>query len=215
MTVPTTVTFGELGPLVTSVDVDNLILGLLKPWIPFHQRWLESERGLAPGFLADPRTYSSVLDDVEFPDAALPALYVTAAETIGRPAMDLEHRWNNAWRVRVSCVTRGQNGTHTRLLAAYMEGCVRRILLAPQDAFDGEIRWLSTNVAPVSDRSGAGRYLSAGIADYAVYADHAVGCDIPTATLPTGSPYPPPTDPYAPLEPLVPVSTVTTEVRPK
>jgi hypothetical protein len=177
MTVPTTVTFGELGPLVTSVDVDNLILGLLKPWIPFHQRWLESERGLAPGFLADPRTYSSVLDDVEFPDAALPALYVTAAETIGRPAMNLEHQWNNA--------------------------------------FDGEIRWLSTNVAPVSDRSGAGRYLSAGIADYAVYADHAVGCDIPTATLPTGSPYPPPTDPYAPLEPLVPVSTVTTEVRPK
>jgi hypothetical protein len=207
-------TYGNLGPLVTNVDVDEIVLKLLRDWFPFHARWLEAERGLEPLFLGEKWTFSSVLDDDEFPDAALPAVYVTSAETIGRPAMDLEHVWNNAWRVRVSCVTRGQNGTHTRRLASYLEGMTRRIMLAPQDAFDGEIRWLATNVAPVSDRTGAGRYLAAGIGDYSVFADHVVGCDIGPG-LPANGPYRPPSDPLAPLEPLVPVSTVTTEVRPK
>jgi hypothetical protein len=207
------VTYGNLGPLVTNVDVDEIVLQLLKDWMPYHARWLEAERGLDPGFLADPATFSSVLDDDEFPDAALPSVLVTSAETVGRPEMNLDHVWNNAWRVRVSCVTRGQNGTHTRRLASYMEGMVRRIMLAPQDAFDGEIRWLATNVAPVSDPTRAGRYLAAGISDYAVYADHVVGCDI-GGGVPDG-PYPPPTDPTAPLEPLVPISTVTTEVQAK
>jgi hypothetical protein len=204
-------TYGNLGPLVTSVDVDEIVCDLLKERIPWHARWLEAERGLESGFLTAPVTFSSVLDDDEFPDRALPAVYVTSAETLGRPEMDLDHVWSIAWRVRVSCVTRGQSGVHTRRLAAYTEGMVRRSMLAPQDIFDGEIRWLATNVAPVADRSGAGRYLAAGIGDYAVYVDRVVGCDIG----PDYGPYEPPTDPTAPLEPLVPVSTVTTEVRPK
>jgi hypothetical protein len=119
-----------------------------------------------------------------------------------------------AWRVRVSSVTRGTNGVHTRRLASYFEGAVRRIMLAPQDLFDGEVRWLRTNVAPVADRSGSGRYLCAGIGDYEVFMDRVVASSMGPA-LPEDAPYPPPSDPLDPVEPLVPVATVTTEVQPK
>jgi hypothetical protein len=208
------VTYADLGPLVVNVDVDEMVINWLRVGFPFHVRWLETERNLGTGFLADPKTFSSTLDDNEFPDLSLPALYVTSAETSGAPMLDAGASYGATWRVRVSCVSRGQNGTHTRRLASYSEGIVRRIMLAPQDEFDGEVRWLSTTVAPVYDRSGAGRYLAAGIADYAVYMDEVVRSSV-AIVPPAGGPYPPPGDPTDPLEPLVPISTITTEVRPK
>jgi hypothetical protein len=208
------VSYGELGPLVTNVDVDEIVLAWLKDWFPYQKAWLEAERELGQDFLGAPVLFSSVLDDIAFPDRDIPAVYVTSAETVGPPQMDRDHSYSAAWRVRVSFVTRGQNGIHTRRLASYGEGVCRRIMLAPQDSFDGEVRWLATNVAPVSDRTGAGRYLAAGISDYSVFMDEVVRSDI-GPRLPTESPYPTPDDPTAPLEPYVPVSVVTTEVRPK
>jgi hypothetical protein len=204
-------TYGTLGELVTNVDVDEIVIGLLKTWMPFHVRWLETERGLEQGFLAEPQVYSSVLEDEEFPDRLIPAVYVTSAETLGNPTMDLTHDWSATWRVRVSCVTRGINGVHTRRLASYLEGMTRRIMLAPQDTFNGEIRWRSTNVAPVYDRSGQGRYLAAGIGDYEVHMDHVVHSTI--GPTPPASIYPPPSDPLDPIEPLVPINDVTIDVR--
>jgi hypothetical protein len=208
-------TYGELGPLITNVDLDEIVIGWLTEWFPYHQRWLEAERGMDPFFLGAPVQISSVMDDEEMPDRALPAVYVTSAETVGAPVMDMDRSWAASWRVRVSAVQRGNNGTHTRRLAAYSEGIVRRIMLAPQDSFDGEVRWLASNVAPVVDRTGGGRYLAAGISDYAVFLDHVVQCGIGPTVPEDMNPYPPPTDPAAPLEPYVPVSTVTTEVRTK
>jgi hypothetical protein len=207
-------TYAHLGPLVTNVDIDEMVKGWLTAWFPFHCRWLEAERGLDQYWLAMPKTFSSVLVDDEFPDRELPAAYVTSAETLGAPAQSLDHSWMATWRVRVSNVVRGANGVDTRRLASYHEGITRRIMLGMQDSFNGEVRWLATNVAPVLDRSGAGRYLAAGVGDYGLVMDEAVQSET-GPTTPDWNPYPPPTDPDAPLEDYVQVTTVTTEVRTK
>lgn len=210
----------DFGPLITEVDIDEAILGLLKYWLPTHLAVIERERDLDVGFLARPRTadYANTLDDLEFPDHRMPAILVTTAQTDGTPEKDGNGFYYAAWNVTVSCVVRGKRPSHTRWLASLYGGAVRRVMLAMPEGvghpgMDGEIRWVGSNLAPVADQSDtAGRYLAASVGRYVAYLDkvawEANGPGIPN------TPYDPadPDNPNDPFEQLVDVASVTTTV---
>lgn len=170
----------NFGPLVVNTDVDAAILQKLELWVPLYLSQLERERNLADP-LVEKRldrppevSYANTLDDDEFPDHILPAVIVTTANTEGEPTKDGNGMYSCAWNVVVSCIVKARTPSETRQLAAWFEGCIRRIMLDDDPPFDGEVRWTGTNTAAVADPTGAGRYLAAGISTYVVYVDQVV-----------------------------------------
>jgi hypothetical protein len=208
--------YAEYGPLLLSTDVDRAIIGMVQLWLPTYLTNFEQERGLPNRTIKRPEisSYSSTLEDVEFPDRILPAVFITSSSTDATPEMDGDGNYYAAWHVVVSAITRGQNGQNTRDLASYYEGCIRRILLQQPLPMSGEIRWAATpTIARVTDRSGEGRYLAAGIGRYTAYVDHCVHAGL-GPSIPNGPyPDPDPTQPDEPTVPLVPVTDVTYDVQ--
>jgi hypothetical protein len=211
-----TIVAGDFGPLVVNTDVDEAIINHVKLWLPTYLAQTERERGQSIGRFNRPKdkSYNSVLTDDEFPDHALPAILVTSADTRGDPQKDGNGNYYAAWNVVISCVVRGRNPRETRWLAAQFEGAVRRIMVRQDIPMDGEVRWTGTSVASVNDRSGKGRYLAAGIGTYVFYVDRVL-LEGNGPGYPDNGPYDPPDpvgDPDAPVDPLVEVSSVTTDV---
>lgn len=195
----------DWGPLVIATDVDDAILAVLRQWLPTYLVQGAKERDLDYK-LAEPRTYSNVLESDEFLDHQIPAILVTTADTAkvkGGP----NSKYEATWKVTVSCIVRGRKGTESRFNAAIAEGAARRVMIQKARTNDGplnDIDWVSARVAPISDATGKGRYLAAGIATYNVSTDYAAqgfgGPDIPNADAYLG---------------LATVSEVTTEIDPK
>lgn len=164
----------DFGPLVTNVDVDDAVLDMLKQWMPTYLAQTERERGQSIGRFKRPEeaSYASTLEDDEFPDHKLPAIFVTSANTTGQPDKDGDGLYMASWNVVVSSVVRGRRANEARWIAAMFEGAVRRIMVQQAMPINGEIRWTATNVAPVKDPTPANRPLAAGIGTYVVYVDH-------------------------------------------
>lgn len=213
--------YAQFGPLVVETDVDVAVIETLKVWLPTYLRQVELERDLTAGFLKRPKpsSFANTLEDDEFKDHPFPAIIVTTAQTAGRPTKDGNGNHYAAWNVVVSSITRGRTPPETRALAALYSGCVRR-LLVQQEALGGlagAIDWVASNVAPVADVTGSGRYLAAGINQFSVYIDEVVQSGVgPLEPEPDDSPYPPsdPDDPE-PYNPLALVTLVTTEITAK
>ena len=198
----------DFGPLVLSTDVDDAVVDTLLTWLPTYLFQFEHERGLTPGTLARPAasSISTTLTDDEFPDHMLPSTLVSTAATAGPPKILGGHGGGEqiecVWHTIVSCVVRGRRPLETRQSAARLEGCVRRLLT--QQAGLGDLgkasglraKWIGSNVVPVSDRTAAGRYLAAGIAQFHVSCNVAVqrgymGPRVPETLDAPYLPYPP------------------------
>jgi hypothetical protein len=210
-------TYADYGTLLLTTDVDKAVTEMVKLWLPTYLTNFEQERGLRNRTIKRPEvsSYSSTLEDVEFPDRILPAIMVTSSATDAVPQLDGDGNYYASWLVVISAVTRGQNGQNTRDLASYYEGCIRQIMVQQPLPMDGEIRWAGTpTIARVTDRSGQGRYLAAGIGRYVAYIDKAVHAGV-GPTIPN-SPYPDP-DPVGhpddPTVPLVPVTSVSVDLQ--
>lgn len=212
------------GKLLIETDVDRLVMLRLREWLPTYLAQAERERVLPGRLLARPEagSFQNVLEDDDFPDGKLPLVLVTTARTTEAPQKGRDEagddRWAAAWRVRVSVVVRGRTAPETREVAAVFGGCVRRVLLQQQIDLEGEVWWLGGSVAPIADASDGGRWLAAGVNDFAVLADVVVSGSGPV--LPSvHNPYPAPNTgaPDAPYDPLAPVRQggVTTTITPR
>lgn len=200
-----TIPIADWGPLVIVTDVDEAIKATLEKWLPTYLVQGAKERSLDYK-LPDPKTYSNVLEEDEFMDHQLPAILITTANTASVKG-GANSKYEALWRVKVSCVVRGRKATESRFNAAIFEGAVRRTVLQKSRSSASpvnDVDWVSTQVAPVSDATGKGRYLAAGIATYNVATDYAAqgfgGPDIPNA------------DAYLDL---ATVTDVTTDIEPK
>lgn len=204
----------DFGPLIVETDIDRAVIAQLRLWLPDYLSAVEDERGLSAETLARPRaeSFESTLLDEEFADHALPAILVTTATTDDDPEKDGNGRYYAGWSVVVSSIVRGATPAEVRWVAALFGGSVRR-LLTQQQALGGlasEVVWRRANVAPVDDRSGAGRYLAAGINVFTVYVDGVLDESAGPAQ-PSQPPYE--TDPGGgPYEPLATVGEVTAQI---
>ncbi len=205
----TTTGIADWGPLVIATDVDQAVIDVLKEWVPTYLLKTAAERGLPAGDddrqMTGPRTYTNVLTDDEFMDHQIPMVLVTTSETQkvkGGP----NSQYEATWQTRVSAVVRGRNAAESKLFAALYEGAIRRAMTQRCRGVGpvNESKWIATKTAPVSDPSGKGRYLAAGMGTYNVSTDFAAqgfgGPDTPNA------------DVYLPL---ATVTDVTTEVEAK
>jgi hypothetical protein len=197
----------EFGPLVTTVDVDEAVIATLQEWLPTYLDQIEIERELGAGYLPRPKleAYANTLDSAEFLDHTLPAVIVTTAATANPPEITNDFSYITNWKMTVSCILRGR-GTRpaeARRNAALFEGSVRRLLIQ-QGAIEAiqskRCRWMSSNVAPLPDATGKGRYLAAGISQWVVFGDVA-------ASWSGGGPLIPNATPYSDLAEVVQVST--------
>jgi hypothetical protein len=206
----------DFGPLIINTDIDNAVIDHVKLWLPTYLAQIERERGQSIGRYNRPkdRSYDSVLTDDEFPDHVLPAILVTSADTQGDPAKDGDGNYYAAWNVNVSCVVRGRRPRETREIAAIFEGAVRRIMVRQDIPVDGEVRWTGSSVRSVNDKSGKGRYLAAGLGAFVFYVDKVVQ-EGNGPGYPDNGPYSPPDpvgDPNAPFDPLVQVTSVSSQI---
>lgn len=212
-----TVRAADFGPLIVETDVDEAIIARLRLGLPTYLSALEEDRGLPNRTLARPaeQSYTNVITDAEFSDHTLPAVIVTAAQTLGNPERDGNGMYYAAWQVVISSIVRGRNPIETRQLAALFSGCVRRLMVHPHGApvfgdDKGAVRWVRSNLAPVRDNTGEGRWLAAGINTFTVFVDKVVQEGAGPMDL---DPYDPgPDDPDTPYEPLLTVESVTTEI---
>jgi hypothetical protein len=185
--------FADFGPLMIATDVDDAAVGKLALWLPTYLGQVEVERGLTPGSLPRPvdSSYANTLSDDEFPDHMLPAVIVTTADTPTAPVVAADGSYEATWHMVVSCVIRGRTPPQTRANAALLEGCVRRALVQNGVFHRRDAKWKGSSVAPVFDRSKAGRYLAAGICQFDVFVDKVVQRDV--------GPVAPDAEPYLPL----------------
>lgn len=205
--------FADWGVMLLETDVDALVIQQLRAWLPNYLRQAEVERHLARHLLARPTdaSFQNVLESADFPEAQLPAIVVTTANTTGEPQSNFSRQYGANWGVVVSAIVRGRTAPETRALAALFGGCVRRILVHQQLDLDAEVRWMGGNVAPVADETDQGRYLAAGINTFTVYTDQALGGDGPVHPEPDDDPVNPPYDPL----PLVRPGGVITTILPR
>ena len=124
----------------------------------------------------------------ELLDRELPAVVVTTAKT-RKTVGGVSHVYTVDWDVTVMSILRGPSRQQTKKLAGLMEGCVRRCMVQKARQNAGILagcHWIETEVAPVRDATGNGRYLAAGIGKYNVATDAAAqgfgGPDVPDAT---------------------------------
>ena len=208
------------GPLITAIDIDRTIVNVLRANLQDHLREQEQVRGLDPLYLPRPaaEAYATSLDeDDELLDHRLPAIIVTAGQTVGDPyEASADGMYVAAWRVTVTAATVGRTPDETRWLASIYGGCVRRCLVQHTDlnGLSGDVKWVSSRLAGPS-RDEPGRYLAAEIQEFGVLIDQAVqagaGPYVPNPGNPDG-PYGPPTDPEEPFDPLAEVTAVTTNI---
>jgi hypothetical protein len=209
----------DWGTVVVETDVDREVIRPLMMWMPTYLAQLERERTMLPHLLARPKleSYQNSLEDLSFPDAMLPAIVVTTAQTDGEPEptiVGVDDAYSANFLVRVAAVVRGRTPPETRELAALFSGCVRRVLVN-QGTVLGKARWLGSLVTPVPDTTDKGRYLAAGVSRWSVWVDEAISGDGPVIPEPGDPPYPPPdpmNNPDDPFDPLAEVRTVTTDI---
>jgi hypothetical protein len=158
------------GPLITTVDIDEAVLDTLKLWLPTYLTETERDKVIGHDWLADPKSYASVLDDDTFPDFVLPAVLVTTSGTIGDTERIGGGYHNAWWSFVVTAIVRGPDEAGSRKAASLYAASIRRLLLQKQSlgGFAGGMQWNSEVVSPVSDTSGSGRNLAAGIGDFSV-----------------------------------------------
>jgi hypothetical protein len=201
-----TVGIADWGPLVISTDVDAAILSQLQLWLPTYLKELGTERNL--GYvLPTPQSYANSIDVDEILDHQIPAVIVTTARTASVKGGS-NFTYEAVWNTTVSVIVRGRRPPESKATAALMEGAVRRAFLQKcrkNGTALNDPHWLGTQVAPVADSTGKGRYLAAGIGTYNVSTDAAAqsfgGPDVPNA------------DSYSPLAVVSAVPTIT--VQPK
>jgi len=208
------------GPLVTAVDIDRAIVNVLRGNLDDHLREQEQVRGLSPLYFrrpADEAYATSIDEDDEIIDHRLPAIIVTAGQTVGEPyEANAGGLYVAAWRVLVTAASGGRTPDETRWLAAVYGGCVRRCLVQHTDlgGFASDVKWFSSRLAGPS-RDDQGRYLAADIQEFDVHIDEVLqagaGPYVPNPGNPDG-PYPFPTDPEEPFDPLAEVAAVTTTI---
>jgi hypothetical protein len=173
----------DWGALVINTDVDEALLEALREWLPTYLPRIAVERERPP--LELPNSYANVLEQDEFMDNQLPAILVTTASTAkvkGGP----NTRYEAEWQVRVSSVVRGRKPSETRHISALYEGSVRRVMIqkARKSPIVCDVDWAGTQLAPVLEMGGRGRYLAAGIGTYNVQTDFALqgaGPNVPAA----------------------------------
>lgn len=210
---------GIWGPLLTEVDVDVAVVRTLRLWLPYYLTQAERERQLGIGLLARPReeSFANTLEDDEFLDHTLPAIIVTTARSA-----DVEHDGNGVYRAgyqtRVSAVVRGRTPPEARAVGSLFGMCVVRALVQ-HESLGGqasETLWDGGLVSPVDDVTDAGRYLTAAMHDFTVFADDVVQAGVGPYDPPDGDPpYEPPDDPTEPWDPLTSVGDVTVSVTDK
>jgi hypothetical protein len=173
------------GPLIIGTDVDDAMISSLKTWMPTYLKHFHDERGL-PFVPARPRTYANTFADQEFLDHQLPAIIVVTATTIatrGGP----NKAYEGTWRCDIATIVRGKRPPATRFLASLYEGVVRQAVLNQARTTDvlQDVHYTGMRYEQVSDASGSGRYLLAGVSSFNVYTDKIVeanaGPDIPDA----------------------------------
>lgn len=205
----------DFGPLVIETDVDVAVVGTLLTWLDHELRDAEAARGLTPGFLARPvpGNFRNALDEGEFLDRGVPTILVTTPSTnaVEEAAGGLYYV---SYNVVVTSIVQGRAPAETKFNAALMGGGVKRTLLHHPDlgGFSGDLKWTSSDVAPVTDTTGQGRYLAASINVFNVYVDDAVqagvGPYIPGPGDPVLYPDPNPQDPDQEYDPLATVTSV-------
>jgi hypothetical protein len=207
----------DFGPLVIETDVDAAVVATLQRWLPTYLGRIRRERdGMAR--LQAPRgeSYSNALEDETFPDARLPAVLVTTARTEGQPAPNGNGIYSVAWTVVVSAIIGGRTHAETRDFAAIYGGCCRRALVhhPSLDGFAGDLVWTGGSVARVALPQGDDRYLAAGISQFVVYVDEALGGEGPLEPD-APSPYDQadPASPDRPYDPLATVADITLDVQ--
>lgn len=175
------------GPLVISTDVDAAVLSVMQQWMPTYLKLLGTERSLGYA-LPNPNTYANSINLDEIMDHQLPAIIVTTAKTSKTVGGANTAQYQAFWNVTVSAIVRGRRPPESKATAALFEGAVRRCFLNKCRTLSGPLSdpsWHGSEVAPVADTSGKGRYLAAGIGAYNVATDAAVqafgGPDVPNA----------------------------------
>jgi len=200
----------DFGPLVVATDVDAAVIATLQEWLPAYLGQVEVERGKTPGFLPRPAlgSYANTLTSGEFLDHDLPALLVTTASA-SDPTVNADSCYRISWRLAISAIVRGRTAPETRETASLYEGSLRRVLVQKQmlGGLAGGVRWLTSSVAPVTDMTGAGRYLAAGMSTYTVFVDDVVREGGGPTTADGG-----PGTADGPYSPLATVVSVTTDV---
>jgi hypothetical protein len=208
----------DFGRLVTEVDIDTVLARKLNRWMPVYLKQIEDERGLGRGLLTRPGPAQNALSDLDFPDAALPALVVRTASAQHADRNGDGDYWAE-WQTRVSAIVRGRTAPETRAIASLFNGTVRRILT--QQGHDSEhmvseVRWTGSAIDEFTE-SGNGRWLAAGVNDFLVYSDDVLGSndgpidvDVPPVYPPV-DPEDPPDPPYDPVAAVAAVTIVITE----
>jgi hypothetical protein len=168
--------FADFGESIASVDIDEWVLATLELWMPTYLAWIKQDKGL-PYDIALPKRYANVIEDLEWPDYALPAILVATAKTDGTPDVLGDGSYSVNWLVAVSAIIRGQNPAMSRSLASYTELAVRMVLLqhGTLGGYARSTRWTGlAQTRPVSDPTGNGRFLGEGTSTFIVSTDEAV-----------------------------------------
>jgi hypothetical protein len=210
----------DWGTILVETDVDAAVIAQLQRWMPTYLTQTERSRNFPAGALARPRdeAYQNALIDETFPDALLPAVVVTTAQTEGEPepmAVGIDIAYAADWRVVVSVVVRGRTPMETRATAALTGGCVRAILSQQQVELEGLTRWRGCSVVPFSD-DNQGRFLAASINRFTIHVDATLTGDGPIEPAPGDPPWPPidPDNPDQVYDPPPLVSAVRTDIYP-
>lgn len=201
---------------VATTDIDGALIATLKEWLGTYLRQIELERSLGDDFLGTPNSdqISNALTSFEFLDTTLPAVVVTTAiveKTLrtSRSGSSSGGVYAADFRVTVSNIVRGPTKQQTRYNAAFTELAVRRVLsnqaTRMADTIITNVDWKGSQVAPVADTTGDGRYLAAGVGQYVVSVDNALQDGV--------GPQQPNLQPYNPL-PTVDDASIDVEATP-
>lgn len=212
----------DFGPLVIETDVDTAVLTLLARWIPTYLARFEEERGWANRLVARPvkDSYSSYLEDEEFPDYRMPSVLATTSRP-DETVRNGDSLWSVGYGVTVSCVVRGRTPGEARMVAAVFGGAVRRALTQQDTGLASEVRWTGgPGVSPVATSTGETRHLAASVNTFIVYVDDVLqgapaGPYLPSPDEPS-TPYTPPDpdgNPDAPYQSLADATSMTVDVQ--
>lgn len=119
----------DIGPVVTTNDIEIAALDWLKEAVPFYLARLDEQDGQAPGTTVAPRSYEVRSTNERWAEETPPALVVESVGTVGDPERHGNHgSYAAVWQLNIGVTVGGATEDGTRALANRHAAAIRLVV---------------------------------------------------------------------------------------
>lgn len=113
------------GDIFDKTALEAAATSTLQTWLPSYLGEVERKRGLTPGWMARPRTWTTRNDFDKWPEETLPCMLLVSPGLAAEPLKDGNGRYRSVWFLGIAVIVQARNKNDVELMCGLYTAAIR------------------------------------------------------------------------------------------